>query len=122
MSRIDKYLWCVRLFKTRSMASEACKKSKVFVNNEVIKSSRDVKIGDIISLKKNTALFSYEVIAYPTNRVGAALVKDYLKDITPAEEKEKYQTYLAAQKEFTQFSFGKPSKQDRRKLNRFLGS
>jgi len=111
----------VRLFKTRSLASEACKKGKVFVNNEVAKSSRDLKIGDVISVKRNTAIFSYKVTAFPPNRVGAALVKDFMEDITPDLEKEKFQEYLAAQKEYTQFSFGKPSKQDRRKLNKFLG-
>lgn len=120
--RIDKFLWCVRLFKTRSLAAEACKKSKIAIHGDLIKSSREVKIGDKISIKKNKAIFTYEVISFPINRVGAPLVKDFILDITSPEEKEKFQQYLSAQKEFTQFSFGKPSKQDRRKLNRFLGS
>ena len=121
MARIDKYLWTVRLFKTRSLAAEQCKKGKVSVNGEIAKPSRELKIGDQIAIKKNTAVFSYLVISFPANRLGAPLVKEYLKDITPTEEIEKYKTYLAAQREYNQFSFGKPSKQDRRKLNKFLG-
>lgn len=121
MTRIDKFLWAVRLFKTRSLAAEQCKTQKILIQGEPVKSSRDVRPGDIIQIKKNTAVFSYKVIDLLENRVGAPLVKNYLEDITPTEEVEKYQTYLLAQREYRDFSFGKPSKSDRRKLRKFLG-
>lgn len=121
MSRIDKYLWAVRLFKTRSMAAEQCKSQKVLVNDEPVKASREVRIGDLIKLKKNVAVFSYRVLDVLENRVGAPLVKNYLEDITPEEQVDKYKEYLNAQREFRDFTFGKPSKTDRRKLRNFLG-
>lgn len=121
MCRIDKYLWAVRLFKTRAQAAEACKSQKVFVNNEPVKASREVKKADVINVKKNTAVFSYKVLELLENRVGAPLVKNYIEDITPAEQVEKQKEYLNAKKEFRDFTFGKPSKTDRRKLRDFLG-
>ncbi|MBK6526768.1 MAG: RNA-binding S4 domain-containing protein [Crocinitomicaceae bacterium] len=121
MIRIDKYLWAVRLFKTRTQASEACKSQKVLINHEPVKSSREVKKGDVISLKKNTAIFSFRIIELLENRVGAPLVKDYLEDITPIDQVEKQKEYLHAKKEFRDFTLGKPSKTDRRKLRNFLG-
>ena len=121
MTRIDKYLWAVRLFKTRSLAAEQCKTQKVLVNQEVVKASRELKPGDLIQVKKNTAIFSYRVLNLLENRVGAPLVKDYLEDITPEAELEKYKTYQLAQREYRDFNLGKPSKSDRRKLRKFLG-
>jgi ribosome-associated heat shock protein Hsp15 len=121
MTRIDKYLWAVRLFKTRTQASEACKSQKVLINNDTVKSSRDVKKGDVISLKKNTAIFTYRIVELLENRVGAPLVKEYLEDITPIDQVEKQKEYLSAKKEFRDFTLGKPSKTDRRKLRNFLG-
>lgn len=121
MSRIDKFLWAVRLFKTRTQAAEACKSQKIFINNAPAKASREIKKGDLISLKKNTALFSFRIIELLENRVSAPLVKDYLEDITPAEQVEKQKEYLLAKKEFRDFTLGKPSKTDRRKLKIFRG-
>ena len=120
MTRIDKYLWSVRLFKTRSLAADQCKTNKIVIKNEPVKSSREVKIGDIISVKKNTAIFSYKVIDLLKSRVGASLVKNYIEDITPPEEIEKYKIYLEAQREYRENDFGKPTKSDRRKLGKFL--
>jgi len=119
MTRIDKYLWCVRLFKTRSQAAEHCKSQKILVNDEPVKASREIKIGDVIKVKKDTAMFSYRVIEQLENRVGAALVKNYFEDITPSDQVEKQKEYLNAKKEFRDFTLGKPSKADRRKLRNF---
>ena len=121
MIRIDKYLWAVRLFKTRSMATDLVKSGKITVNGEAIKPAKEIKVGDIIRIKKNNAVFSYKVLDLLQNRVGAPLVKNYLEDITPAAEIEKYKEYQANQKEFRDFSFGRPTKADRRKRNKFLG-
>lgn len=121
MTRIDKYLWAVRLFKTRSQAADEIKSGKITVNDEAVKASKEVKAGDIIRIRKNTAVFSYRVVDLLQNRVGAPLVKNYLEDITPQAEIDKYKEYQAAQREYRDFSFGKPTKADRRKRDKFLG-
>lgn len=121
MARIDKYLWAVRLFKTRSMAANQVKLGKVLIDDKEVKASRTLKIGEQFSVKKNTALFTYEVVDLLEKRVGAKLVCDYLKDITPQEEVEKYKAYQAAQSQYRQSGFGKPTKKDRRNINKFLG-
>ncbi|MBC9811274.1 RNA-binding S4 domain-containing protein [Crocinitomicaceae bacterium CZZ-1] len=119
-SRIDKYLWCVRLSKTRSIATELISKGKVKLNGELIKPSREVKPGDIISIQKNTATFSYKIVQLLPNRVGAKLVTDYLEDITDPVEIEKYKAYQLAQSSYREFGSGKPSKKDRRDISDFL--
>ncbi|MBD3639092.1 MAG: RNA-binding S4 domain-containing protein [Crocinitomicaceae bacterium] len=121
MARIDKYLWAVRLFKTRSMASNHVKLGKVLVNGEVVKPSKDLKAGDHLALKKNTATFEYEVVDLLEKRVGAKLVDQYLRDITTEEELEKYKAYQLAQKQYRQTGYSKPSKKDKRNIRKFLG-
>ena len=118
--RVDKYLWCVRLAKTRSLATEWVKKGKVRINNEQVKPSRIVKHNEVIQISKNTAQFSYKVIGFPERRVGAPLVVDLIKDITPIEEIERFKEYTAAQSTYRQFGEGKPHKKDRRDLDDFL--
>lgn len=120
MARIDKFIWAVRLFKTRSLAANQCKTNKVLVNGEPVKASRDVKIGDTVSLKKNGAVFSYKVIELLEKRVGAKLVADYIIDTTPAEEIEKYKIYLAAQSNYRDNGMGKPTTKERRTLEKFI--
>ena len=120
MTRIDKYAWAVRLFKTRSLAAEQCKTNKILVNNESVKASREVRIGDILSVRKGGAVFSYKVLQLLDNRVGAKLVADYITDITPEEEVEKHKLYQAAQQVYRQNGMGKPSTKDRRALRKFL--
>lgn len=119
-SRIDKYIWCVRLSKTRSIATELVSKGKVRLNGELIKPSKEVKPGDIISIQRNTATFSYKVVQLLANRVGAKLVQDYLEDITDPVEIEKYKEYQLAQSSYREFGSGKPSKKDRRDISDFL--
>lgn len=117
--RWDKYLWCVRLCKTRSLATEMLSKGRIKVNGESIKPAREVKIGDTIQVHKNAAVFSYKVLALLDKRVGAPLVKDYLIDTTPPEEIEKFKNYQAAQRVYRETD-GKPTKKDRRDLDAFL--
>lgn len=121
MTRIDKYLWAVRLAKTRSLAANLVKTNKILVNYEPVKPSREIIIGDVISVKRNTALFSYKVLDLLERRVGAKLVADYIQDITPEEEIEKFKTYQIAQKEYRQFGLGRPTKKQRRDLGKFKG-
>jgi len=120
MARIDKFIWSVRLFKTRSLATAQCKANKVLVNNEPVKPSRDVKIGDRIALKKNGATFTYKVLDLLDNRVGAKLVADYVLDTTPIEEVEKYKLYQASQSSYRENGMGKPTTKERRTLEKFI--
>jgi ribosome-associated heat shock protein Hsp15 len=117
--RLDKYLWCVRLSKTRSLATEAVSKGRFKLNGEAVKPAREVKIGDQINVQRNSATFSYKIIGLLDKRVGAPLVADYLTDITPPEEIEKFKTYQAAQRVYRETD-GKPTKRDRRELDKFL--
>lgn len=120
MARIDKFIWAVRLFKTRSMASNQCKTNKVLVNNEPIKPAKEVKIGDRVSIKRQGAIFSYKVVDLLEKRVGAKLVENYIRDITPIEEIEKYKVYQAAQSSYRNNGMGKPTTKERRALEEFL--
>ena len=118
--RIDKYTWAVRLTKTRSQASELISKGKIKINESDVKPSRDVKLGDIIQVHKNSAVFSYKVLELLEKRVGPKLVSIYIEDITPIEEVEKYKTYQEAQRVYRDMGTGRPSKKDRRSLDDFL--
>ena len=84
--RVDKWLWSVRVFKTRSQATDACKKGRVFINNDEAKASRSIKVDDIVEVKKPPVLFRYKVLDVLQKRVGAKLVDNYMKDITPEQE------------------------------------
>ena len=84
--RVDKYVWAVRIAKTRSQASELISKGKIKLNQTQVKPARDVKVGDFINVYKNTAVFSYKIIQLLEKRVGPKLVAEYLIDITPLEE------------------------------------
>ena len=118
--RIDKYTWAVRLTKTRSQASELISKGKIRLNAIEVKPSRDVKLGDVIQVHKNSAVFSYKVLELLEKRVGPKLVSIYIEDITPIEEVEKYKTYQEAQRVYRDMGTGRPSKKDRRSLDDFL--
>ncbi len=118
--RWDKYIWAVRLAKTRSQASEELSKGRIKVNGQTIKPAKEPKVGDIISISKNTAVFSYKLINLLEKRVGAKLVADYLIDTTPLEEIEKFKTYQLAQQVYRQNGSGKPTKKDRREIDDFL--
>lgn len=118
--RFDKFVWCVRLAKTRSQATELISKGKIKLNQQQIKAAREVKENDIISLHKHNAIFEYQVLAFVDKRVGAKLVENYLRDITKPEEIEKYKTYQLAQSVYRENGTGKPTKKDRRDLDEFL--
>ncbi len=118
--RVDKYVWFVRLAKTRSVASDEIAKGRVKLNGESVKPAREVKVGDVINVHRNTAVFSYKVLQLLDRRVGAKLVADYLVDITPPEEVEKYKAYQLAQSAYRVHGSGKPSKKDRREIDDFL--
>ena len=118
--RIDKYVWCVRLSKTRSLATKLVAGNKVKLNGLECKPAKEVAVGDIISIQKNNATFSFRIKALTEKRLGAKLIGDYIVDETPTEEVEKYKTYQAAQRNYRGKAHGKPSKKDRRELDDFL--
>jgi ribosome-associated heat shock protein Hsp15 len=102
------------------LATELVKKGKIKINDEQVKPSRNVKQGEVIQITRNAAQFSFKIIGLPERRVGAKLVQDLIKDVTPIEELEKHKVYLAAQSTYRQFGDGKPHKKDRRSLDDFL--
>ena len=120
--RLDKFVWSVRLAKTRSQAAEAVSKNKVKLNGEATKPSKEVKLGDEVQIIRHTATFNYKVIQLLEKRVGAKLVSDYIIDITDPLEVEKLKTYQLSQSIYRDNGTGKPTKKDRRNLDGFLES
>ena len=118
--RIDKYLWSVRIFKTRSLASTFCEKGKVIVNGNPVKASHNVKKGEIISIRKGAFHFQYEVLEITDKRMQAKLVIDFCKDITPTEEIERMKLHSIATKHFRSKGSGRPTKKERRAMDDFL--
>lgn len=117
--RIDKWLWAVRVFKTRSMASDACRSGKVKIDGQEVKPSRDVKINDTITVKINPQFTrTVIVLGFLTNRVAAKLVPQYAGDITPPEEYEKLRLYNEMNAEKRDRGIGRPTKKERRMIDR----
>ena len=113
--RIDKWLWTVRLFKTRTMATDACNAGKVKINSVSCKPSREIKIDDEIQVRIGQLQKTVKVIGFPKNRIAAKLVPDYYLDFTPAEEYERVKL-LSMQTEKREHGIGRPSKRDRRQI------
>ena len=84
--RIDKWLWAVRIFKTRTIATDACKKGRVSIGDALAKPSRMVKVGDVVKVRKPPVTYSFKVLALTENRLGAKLVPEYMDNITPRSE------------------------------------
>jgi len=117
--RIDKYLWSTRYYKTRSQASQACRKGAVKVNDAIVKPSRDVYQGDLIVVRKGQVNFKLEVIDLPKSRVGAKLVDIYRKDLTPKEALATREMLKLSQDYYRKKGSGRPTKKDRRDLEGF---
>lgn len=118
--RIDKYLWAVRFFKSRNAASIACKKGYVQVEGQNVKPSREIYISDSISLRKNQLNTELYVLDLPKSRVGAKLVPQYCKNITPKETIEMHDAIIENQRLSRVKGAGRPSKKERRDLEDFL--
>lgn len=119
MMRIDKYLWCIRVYKTRSLAAAQIKLDKVWVNEELAKASRSVKEGDVIKVRKGPIHFSYKVLSFPKTRVGAKLLAEYVADITDAEELKKLEILRLQYRDQRRKGLGRPTKKERRDLDDF---
>ena len=118
--RVDKYLWCVRYFKTRNQASIACKKGHIRINGDVVKPSREVFLQDIIDLRKNQINYKIRVNDIPASRVSAKLVDIYRTDLTPKEEFEGRKLAKLASKYYRAKGEGRPTKKDRRDLDDYV--
>ncbi len=116
--RIDKWMWAVRLFKTRSQAAEACKGGKVKIDGQSVKASRDVKAGDIIEVQQKGILKKVEIIKAAKNRVSAKLVPELMKDLTSPEEYERLQLINQLNQEKRDRGTGRPTKKDRRTITK----
>ncbi|GAA0750400.1 MULTISPECIES: RNA-binding S4 domain-containing protein [Flavobacteriaceae] len=117
--RIDKFLWSVRYYKTRSIATQACKKGHIKVNDQVVKPSREVYIGDKIELRKNQINYQLTVNDIPPNRVGAKLVDIYRTDTTPKEAFEAQELLKYSKDYYRKKGTGRPTKKDRRDIDDF---
>lgn len=119
--RLDKFLWCVRYFKTRSIAADEIKKNRVKVNGETAKSSREVGPADTITVRKNQIDYSFEILQLPESRIGAKLVTLYITDRTPKEELDKLELKKLSRDYYRAKGEGRPTKKDRRDLDEFIG-
>ena len=117
--RVDKFLWAVRIFKTRSIAADECGKGRIIINNIAVKPSRTVKSGEIITVRKPPVLYKYKIIEAIENRVGAKLVSQFIEDITPEEEKLKLTTGLQSGTFYRDKGAGRPTKKERRIIDKF---
>ncbi len=117
--RVDKWLWATRVFKTRSIATDACKKGRVTIKGINVKPSHTIKIGDIIVVRKPPISYSFEVLGTIENRVGAKLVPEYLKNITPKEQYELLEMTRISGFVNRQKGLGRPTKKEGRELAKF---
>lgn len=116
--RIDKFLWSVRLYKTRSIASDECRKGRIIINNIQVKPSRVVVKNEIITVKKPPVNYLYRVIEPIENRVGAKLVENFIEDLTPGEEKAKLEMGNSGGIIYRDKGTGRPTKKERRLIDR----
>ena len=118
--RIDKWLFAVRLFKTRGLATEACRRGKIKLNETQAKAAKSIKLGDIINIRQSPMIRSLEVIGLTERRIGAKLVENFAKDITPKEEWDKFYKSKSNRTENQNKPQGRPSKKERRLIDQFM--
>lgn len=117
--RIDKWLWSVRLFKTRSESAEACRGGKVKLNGDAVKAAKELKVNDTITFRSGTILRTLKVTDFPKSRMAAKLVLNFFEDLTPPEEYERQKVEKQYERPFFYTGKGRPTKRDRRKLDGF---
>ena len=118
--RIDKFLWCVRFYKTRSIAADEIKKNRVSVANSVVKSSKEIKPGDVIKIRKNQIDYQLKVLEIPKNRLGAKLVPIHIEDKTDKEQYEILKLRKLTQDYYRGKGEGRPTKKDRRDMDEYV--
>lgn len=117
--RVDKWLWAMRVFKTRTIATEACKKGRVMIDGVAVKPSRVIKVGDVVQVRKPPVTYSFRVKALTQNRLGARLVPDYLENITPRSELDLLEVVKVSGFIDRRKGLGRPTKREGRELSKF---
>lgn len=117
--RIDKWLWAVRIFKTRTVASEACKKGRVLIGGTAVKPSRNIRVGEVIKVRKPPVTYSFKVLGLAEKRMGARLVSEYMENVTPPEQYELLELNRISGFVDRQRGTGRPTKKERRDLDQF---
>ena len=120
--RIDKFLWAVRIFKTRTLAAEACDKGRVTIDGNSVKSSRHIKTGDILLVSKPPVIHTYKVLQILSTRLSAELVKKYIEELTSTEEFLKAETLRLQKNPAREKGAGRPTKRDRRRMDDVYGN
>ena len=120
--RIDKWLWAVRIFKTRTIAVEACKKGRVMIDDVTIKPSRNVRAGDVIQVRKPPITYSFKVLALADKRMGAKMVPQFMENVTSPDQYELLDLNKISGFVDRQRGTGRPTKKERRDLDQFAGS
>ena len=120
--RVDKWLWAMRVFKTRTVATEACKKGRVFIGNIIAKPSRTIKLGDVVNVRKPPVTYSFKVLALAQNRLGAKLVPEYKENITPKSELDLLEVVKISGFIDRRKGLGRPTKREGRELAQFTES
>ena len=119
--RIDKFLWAVRIYKTRTLASEACAKGQVTIDGVTVKPSRHVKAGETLLIRKPPMVYSYKVLQPLHTRLSAEKVREYIENITPEEEYLKVEMMHLQRSGIRDRGTGRPTKKDRRDIDDYLG-
>lgn len=117
--RIDKWMWATRIFKTRTIAVEACKKGRIMIGGVTVKPSRMVKVGDVIQVRKPPITYSFKVLDLTQNRMGAKLVPNYLENVTTQDQYEILEMNGISGFVNRAKGLGRPTKKDRRELEQF---
>ena len=118
--RVDKYLWAMRIYKTRSIATDACKCGRVKMNGVEVKPSRMFHVGNIFTVRKGPITYTYRILQLWGNRLGAKMVPEYLQDITPKEQLELLELARYAAQSGRDRGTGRPTKKDRRDIEQFF--
>lgn len=118
--RIDKFLWSIRFYKTRTIATEEIKKNRVSIGEGTVKSSKEVKEGDVIKIRKNQIDYKIKVIQIPKSRIGAKLVPLHIKDVTDKEQYELLKLRKMSQDYYRNRGEGRPTKKDRRDMDEYV--
>lgn len=120
--RIDKWMWATRIFKTRTIATEACKKNRIAINGVNVKASRMIKVGDVIQVRKPPITYSFKVLAVTERRMGAKLVPEYLENVTTPDQYEILEMNRISGFVDRSKGMGRPTKKDRRDMQDFTGT
>ena len=118
--RVDKYLWAMRIYKTRSIAADACKNGRISMNGMQLKPSRTFKVGDVFNVRKGPVTYTYRVLQLTENRLGAKLVPEYMRDETSPQQLEILELARMAGNGGRDRGMGRPTKKDRREIEVFM--